>query len=527
MAKLSACVKNAGIWLIYLNLNQLALKGRTVENNQPTMDKIGITLLGLGPGDPDLLTREALEWLESIGSLTLRTNQHPTVDALPEHLEITSFDAVYEQVDSFEQVYETIVCRVLDLGRNPGGVTYAVPGHPFVAEATCPEIFKRAKQEGIPVRVIDGLSFLEPTFRALEIDPFPNLVLMDGMQISMQQTPGFPPSSPALVAQIYSRTVASDVKLSLMAAYPDEHPVRLIHGAGTARVLVEDLPLYAIDQSSNLGLLTSLYIAPLSPQSSFESFQEIIASLRAPDGCPWDREQTHLSLRPFLLEEAYEALDALDREDMTDLEEELGDLLLQIFLHAQIASEAGDFNIHNVLDRVGTKLIRRHPHVFSEVEVSGVSGVIRNWEAIKAEERSENSTSSKKGLIDGVPTALPALSQAQAIIERSGRVDFNLLKEKGTPEVFHGLVDAFENADSDVNATLLGEILLAAVALAYRNGLDAESLLRAHLARFRTRFSQMEMKAAEKGKNLADLTSAQRNQLWDQSRDTLEGEINR
>ncbi|HAF47816.1 MAG TPA: hypothetical protein DCL08_01070, partial [Anaerolineaceae bacterium] len=392
---------------------------------------VGITLMGLGPGDPKYLTLEALAWLKSIKVLYLRTSQHPTVLHLPEHLELISFDELYEKHEGFEAVYEEIIDRVLSLGRASGGITYAVPGHPFVAEATCPEILRRAKTEDIPVRVIDGLSFLEPTFRALSLDPFPELVLADALSMAGSQTPQTPPSSPVLIAQIYSRMVASDVKLTLMTTYPDDHPVRLVHGAGTDKEVVEDLPLYAVDHSEHLGLLSALFVPPLSPYTSFESFQEIIAKLRAPDGCPWDREQTHESLRPFLLEEAYETLDALDRQDMRGLEEELGDLLLQILLHAQIANEEGDFNIHHVLDGIGSKLVRRHPHVFADKKVSGVSGVLHNWEEIKAEERKDNGDKALKGLLDGVPKALPALSQAGEIIERTRRVGFDHLISKG------------------------------------------------------------------------------------------------
>ena len=495
-----------------------------MSSEKPNPEHAGVTLLGLGPGDEGLLTREALDWLATIDTLYLRTNRHPTVDALPEHLNLCSFDEVYDQSDSFEAVYETIITRVLELGRRPEGVTYAVPGHPYVAEATCPEILKRAQSAGLPVRLIHGLSFLEPTFLALGIDPFPDLILMDAMQMGMQQTPCFPPSSPALIAQIYSRAMASDVKLSLMAAYPDEHPVRLVHAAGTPAERVEDLPLHAVDHSLHLGLLSSLYVPPLSETSSFESFQEIIARLRAPGGCPWDRKQTHLSLRPFLLEEAYEALDALDRADMRDLAEELGDLLLQIVLHAQIAAEEGDFNIHQVIDGVSQKLIRRHPHVFADVEVSGVSGVIRNWEAIKAEERAENNVPQKTGLLDGVPGALPALSQAQAVIERVGRVDFRLLMDRGTLDAAQKKLEAFEQADAGQKQRLLGEMLLSAAALAARHGVDAESALRERLARFRARFSQMEAAAAEQGTRLGDLSHEAKMVLWAQSHDTLEDE---
>ena len=485
---------------------------------------IGITLLGLGPGDPALLTRQAWDWLGVIDKVYLRTKQHPTVAHLPTHLEVESFDDLYEGADSFEVVYAAIVEEILALGKT-ASVTYAVPGHPFVAEATCPEIASRAKATGIPVQVIDGLSFLEPTFRALGVDPFPNLVLVDAIEVMQRETPGFPPSSPALIAQIYDRDVAAEVKLTLMAAYPDEHPVRLVHAAGTGTEVVEDLPLHEVDKSPHLGLLSSLFMPPLSAQASFETFQEVIARLRAPDGCPWDREQTHLSLRPFLLEEAYEALDALDREDIDDLAEELGDLLLQILLHAQIATEDGDFNIHNVIEGIASKLIRRHPHVFSEVNVAGVEGVIHNWEQIKANERQAHGVPEKNGLLDGVPKALPALSQAEQIIERVGRVGFTYLAAQGQPEKLRRKLAAFE-ADKDTDKMQsLGELLLGVTVLAHQAGIDAESALREALARFRTRFGQMESTALEAGQALMGLSKEDMDRLWQAAKDSGQNEV--
>jgi tetrapyrrole methylase family protein / MazG family protein len=480
----------------------------------------GITLLGLGPGSPGALTREAWDWMKNLDVLYLRTMSHPTVAGLPEGLKLISFDTVYEKYEVFEDVYAEIVESVLTLGKRPEGVTYAVPGHPFIAEATCPEIARRAAEEGISCRVIDGLSFLEPTFQALGIDPFPTLVLADAITISMNQTPGFSPSAPALIAQIYSQAVASDVKLSLMATYPDEHPVRLVHDAGTAQELVEDMPLYEIDQSPYLGLLSALFVPPLSECASFESFQEVVARLRAPDGCPWDKEQTHVSLRPFLIEEAYEALDALDREDMADLEEELGDLLLQIVLHAQIATEEGDFNINQVIDGIGTKLIRRHPHVFSEVEVEDVSGVIQNWEAIKADERRENGKSGKKGILDGVPRALPALLQAEEIVERVGRAKFNLLEDIGSlAEIRHELSAL---GTDTISAESLGGLLLGIVSFAHAKGVGAESALREALTRFRAQFDKMEREVIASGKTLVSLPDEDKAQFWAQAGKALQ-----
>ena len=486
-----------------------------LEKKQGTQP--GVTLLGLGPGDPGLLTQEALAWLAGIDTLYLRTKFHPAVLSLPDHLNIVSFDVFYERYDALEDVFTAIVDEVLSLAELAEGVTYAVPGHPFIAEDTCPEIIKRAKDSGIPIRVIQGLSFLEPTFLALDIDPFPDLVLQDAIRLSAAHTPGFPPSSPALIAQIDSRAVAADVKLTLMAAYPDEHPVRLVHAAGTEEVVVEDLPLHDIDHSPRLGMFSSLYVPPLAPQTSFEAFQEIIARLRAPDGCPWDREQTHLSLRPFLLEETYETLDALDREDKADLQEELGDLLLQVVLHAQIATEEGDFNIHDVMNGIGTKLIRRHPHVFSEVEVEGVSGVIQNWEAIKATERGENGKITKNGILDGVPQMLPALSQSQGIIDRVGRVRFDYLQALGKPENILKLLKAYQDAQVAQKPTILGELLMAVAAMAYHAGIDAESALRESLTRFRLRFSQMELLAASENQKLVEMSADEKAALWHRS----------
>lgn len=482
----------------------------------------GITLVGLGPGAPEALTREAWAWLTQLDTLYVRTKLHPTIVGLPQPLVVKSFDEVYETTESFEDVYEVIIQTILKLGSAPEGVTYAVPGHPFVAEATCPEIAKRATAEGIPVRIIDGLSFLEPTFRALAIDPFPDLMLADAITLGMRQTPEFSPALPVLIAQIYSREIAADVKLTLMALYPDEHPVRLINAAGTPEEVVEEMPLYAIDQSPKLGLLSSLWVPPLSASASFESFQEIVARLRSLEGCPWDQEQTHLSLRPFLIEEAYEALDALDREDMSDLQEELGDLLLQIVLHAQIATEEGDFNISHVIEGIGTKLIRRHPHVFSEVEVADVAGVIRNWETIKAEERQGNRKPFKKGLLDGVPKALPALLQAEEIVERVGRVEFGTLAEKGDPAQLHKALSEFLMTEGEHQSELLGELLIGLVSFTHQIGLGAEDALRLAVLKFRERFGWMEAQALAAGTALVDLSVEAKQALWAAAGETRE-----
>ena len=349
----------------------------------------GITLLGLGPGEPHQLTREAWEMLSSAKEVYLRTRQHPTVSSIPPSVKIYSFDEIYENTDNFEDVYKAINQRILELGRRPEGVIYAVPGHPFVAETTCPEIARLARLEGLQVRIVEGLSFMEPVFSALGIDPFPQLTLYDALTLGQAHIPAFPPDAPVMIAQIYSRLIASEVKSTLTSIYPDKHPVKFVHNAGTKDQVVENLALFEIDRTEHIGLLSVLFVPPLGEGTSLEAFQEIVAHLRAPNGCPWDREQTHELLRKHLLEESYEAIAAIDSGDFAAMREEFGDLLLQIMLNSQIASEEGEFTVNDVLKGIYDKIIRRHPHVFGEVKVSGVDGVLANWEKLKEGERKE------------------------------------------------------------------------------------------------------------------------------------------
>jgi tetrapyrrole methylase family protein / MazG family protein len=475
--------------------------------------KQGITLVGLGPGAPGQLTRQAWDWLAGCGEVWLRTQRHPVVNALPADVQYYYFDELYERAEKFEEVYAQIVERVLELGRRPQGVTYAVPGHPYVAEATGPEIARRARAEGLPLRVIEGLSFLEPAFSALGLDPFPTLALVDALELASGLTPQFSPAQPALVAQIYSRQVAANVKLTLNAVYPDEHPVRLVHAAGTADELVEDLKLYEIDRSRSIGLLTALYVPPLPNEMAFENFQEIIARLRAPDGCPWDREQTHLSLRKHLLEETYETLEALDAENPEMMREEFGDLLLQIVLHAQIASEYGEFNMAEIVRGISDKIIRRHPHVFGEVHVDGVQNVLQNWEKLKAQEKRDNGAKKYKGLLDGVPRVFPALAQAEEIQDRAGRV--------GLSGAEHGaglgeLLEATQQAQKQgkVDEETLGALLFALAGMAFTSKVDAESALRTAILRFREQFERLEGLARSQNRALNEFAPAELAQMW-------------
>lgn len=473
----------------------------------------GITLLGLGPGDPLALTREAWRVLSGSSEIWLRTRQHPVVPSLPKDLIVHSFDDLYEYGASFEAVYADIVDKVLQLGLTPDGVIYAVPGHPFVAESTCIEIARRCREAGLPVRVVAGVSFLEPTLAALGLDPLPRLCLCDAMTLGAAHVPNFPPDSPALIAQVYSRLVASEVKSTLGTIYPDRHRVRLVHAAGTPAENVEELELFEIDRSQHIGSLTSLYVPPLGEGTSLEAFQEIVAHLRAPNGCPWDRKQTHASLRPHLLEEAYEALEAMDSGNFTAMQEEFGDLLLQIMLNAQIASEEAEFTANDVFKGIYDKIIRRHPHVFGDVKVDGVDGVLANWERLKEQERGSSETVA--GLLDGVPASLPALNQAQEYQDRAARVGFDWPEIDGVlDKIAEEVGEVKQAADADLLAEELGDLFFALVNLARWKQVDAESALRRANVKFKSRFAFIEQGARDQSRKLSELSLDEMEALW-------------
>jgi len=479
----------------------------------------GITILGLGPGDAKHLTREAWEWLSAIPEVYLRTRQHPLVGFLPASLVVHSFDELYETSTTFEEVYAAIVEQVLELGARPQGVTYAVPGHPYIAEASGPEIVRRAREAGMAVRVIEGVSFIEPVFCALGLDPFPRTALIDALELGALHHPSFPPDMPALITQIYNRIIASQVKLTLNAVYPDEHSVILVHAAGTSAQVIEQIPLYQIDRSAHIDLLTALYLPPLEAGSSLEAFQEVVARLRAPDGCPWDREQTHLSLRRYLLEETYEALQALDAEDAWKMREEFGDLLLQILLHAQIGAEDGEFTMAEIIETIKRKIIYRHPHVFGDVKVGGVTGVLRNWQKLKDEERAA-SGEEVKGILEGVPRLLPALAQAQEIQERATRVGFDWAEIGAViAKVNEELAEVQSAEGDDQREKELGDLLFAVVNLARWHRADAESALRMTNEKFRSRFAYIERMAKKQGKDLMQMSLDEMDVLWEEAKD--------
>ena len=259
---------------------------------------------------------------------------------------------------------------------------------------------------------------------------------------------------------------------------------------------------------------------------AFEALVALQARLRAPRGCPWDREQTHNSLRTYLVEETYEVLDALDGGDARKFADELGDLLLQIVFHAQLAAEAGRFDIADVIERVNTKMVRRHPHVFGRVRVETSAQVLKNWEQLKAEERAESQDSEARArsasILDPVPRSLPALLEAHQLTRRSANVGFDWADVNGifdklaeeTAELKQ-LLAAGHGRPEEVEEEI-GDLLFVGVNLARFLGLDAEIALKKANRKFARRFRDMESKAAARGQALSSLSAGEQDALWNE-----------
>lgn len=247
---------------------------------------------------------------------------------------------------------------------------------------------------------------------------------------------------------------------------------------------------------------------------SFAALKEIIAKLRGPDGCPWDKKQTHTSLKPYLVEECYEVLQALEDGTPQKLCEELGDLLLQIMLHAQIAAEAGQFNIDDVVQGISSKLIHRHPHVFGGRKVKDAEEVKLNWEALKQEEREEG-----ESLLNGIPQQMPALTYSQSIQRRVAGVGFDWQKvEEIIDKLAEEVVEIKQAPNQQEKAKEFGDLLFTLANIARRLDIDLEMALRSANQRFYRRFAYMEEVCRERGLNLASLSLDEQNTLWEEAK---------
>jgi len=472
----------------------------------------GVTIVGVGPGDPKLLTAEAREVLTAAAEVHTRTTRHPALAALPISTAVIPLETLSAGESPPDDACAGLVQALLALGRRPQGVVYAVPGHPLVGDSAAASLIDACRQEGLPCRVVGGVSLLEAACEALGID-----AVAAGLQLVDPLNPRPDPARPALLAPLPGVPLLAALRDRLLDLYPADHAAVIIT---TTRPQLHEGALADLADAPSPDAPACLYLPALPPDRNFRTFgglEGIVRRLRAPGGCPWDRAQTHESLKPFLLEETYEALVALDEADPHKLREELGDLLLQVLLHTEIAGESGEFRLADVVEGIGRKLIRRHPHVFADVQVDTPEQVVSNWEAIKRHERDERGEGGP--LLAGVPRALPALALSQALQNRASRVGF---RWPDVQAVLEKLVEEAEELsraeDAGQRRDELGDVLFVLTSVARQLGVDAEEALRLAAGRFRERFTRMESLAREHGRELDALSLEEMLALWQEAR---------
>jgi tetrapyrrole methylase family protein/MazG family protein len=408
--------------------------------------------------------------LDNARWIFLRTAVHPGLEDLISDYRVSACDDLYESLPDFDAVYHAIAERIVQAAHD-AEVVFAVPGHPRFGERSVQCVINLAEMRGIDVTVHSAVSALDVVSTALSVDPFSEeLQIIDAETLDSiwrhspfsGGRPDIDPTRPSLVAQIYSRQIASHVKLTLARIYPEHHKIVVINAAGIEQEeSIVDCPLFELDHRP-VSHLTSVFVPPLDDLDAHRvanSVQRVVAHLRSPQGCPWDREQSHRSLRSAVIEEAYEVVDAIDDADSHHLTEELGDLFLLVAMLAQIADEAGEFSLEDVYDHISRKLIRRHPHVFAEASATTPDEVIATWEGVKRSERGdvhEAGDESKPHPVDTLPRAMPATTRVARLMARSPATNGTASKDSHNLAVeFYDALERLVAAGLDPDAQLL------------------------------------------------------------------------
>jgi tetrapyrrole methylase family protein/MazG family protein len=494
----------------------------------PAPDSPRLTIAGLGPGCPDLVPHATISAARSASKVLVRTRNHPAIAALEDAgIQFEDFDCLYDEAPDFDRLYALIADRVLESARTQDTV-YVVPGNPLLAERTVELIL--AMEGGREARIIPAAGFTEAVLLALKVPASSGYALVDAYDIYRGLVSTGPSAaSPTIVFQTHDQVMMSAVKLWLLEHLPAEQEVFIVHAAGAGALeRVVKLAIEDLDRAGIAGPLTSVFIPPVastgaSPdgEGAWLRFLSVMAALRGEHGCPWDKEQTYESLTRYLLEEAHEVVSSALEKDADKLKEELGDLLLEIGLYCQIATERGDFQPNDVLSGITQKLVRRHPHVFGDEKLLSSGEVRERWAQIKREEpgRYEEGHS----LMDEVQRGLPALMKAQRQQALAGDVGFDW--ESADP-VLHkvreelGELDRARNAGKpdDIKAEV-GDLLFACVNLARKLGVDAETALLGTVEKFSRRFRLIERELAKRDLSMKEQTLEFLDALWEKAKE--------
>ncbi|PFG03317.1 nucleoside triphosphate pyrophosphohydrolase [Bacillus sp. es.036] len=477
-----------------------------------------ITIIGTGAGDLTQLSLGSYRKLKSADRIFARTLDHPVLrELIGEGLVVTGFDDIYESNDSFEETYRTIVDRLFEEAQQ-GSLIYAVPGHPMMAEATVQLLLEEQAQHGVEVIVAGGQSFLDDLFTAVRIDPIEGCQILDATRFTKSEVQV---RNHLIFVQVYDQFTASSVKLTLMELLPDDYEVTVLQAAGSQDEKIMTVPLFELDRSMEVNNLTAVYVPPVKDTTllyqDFEWVRHVVARLRGPGGCPWDQKQTHESLKKYLIEEAYEVLEAIDDQDDEHLADELGDVLLQVLLHAQIGEDEGMFTMEDVIGKLSDKLIRRHPHVFGDEQVQTAEEVVGLWNQVKEQEKD-----AAPSQFDTIPKGLPGLMRANELQKAAAKVDFDWdevdpILEKVQEELTE-FKEAVNNKTFHDQEDELGDLLFALVNVARYYKIDPEVAIHRTNHKFVSRFQYIERRVKEKGLEIEKLSLEELDYFWNEAK---------
>lgn len=475
-----------------------------------------ITIIGLGAGDIEQLPLGIYRLLTTDKrKVFVRTSKHPVVQTLQEEgLYVESFDTYYETEQQFTDVYEKIVHRLLLESKNKS-IIYAVPGHPMLAEKTVQLLLKAPEAD---VKIVGGHSYLDALFTALKIDPIEGYQFVDG---SSFQRFDLNYKQHTIFCQVYDRFIASDVKLALLEDVPADYDVTIVHAAGSNEEMLLTVPLKELDHHVEMSNLTTVYVPPVPDElltHTFHHLRQTIATLRGPNGCAWDKKQTHESLRAYAIEEVYELIDAINSADDDGIIEELGDVLLQVMLHSQIGEDAGFFTIDDVIKGITEKMIHRHPHVFKDKALLKTEEVVSNWEALKLKEKGKQRVS----FLDSVSKSLPSLAKAAQLQKKAAKAGFDWPDVKEVwaklDEELQEVREAVHDGDPLEIEKELGDVLFVIANLARHYHINPDIALTRSNRKFATRFSYIEKKMRESAKDITKSTLEEMDKYWEEAK---------
>ena len=478
-----------------------------------------LKIMGLGPGAYEALTIGALKELKNNKNIYFRTEKHPTVDFLKdEAIKFESYDHAYEKYDSFDDVYKYIAEDLITKIKDDEDLIYAVPGHPLVAEKSVINLIELCKENNIQYEVLPAVSFVDAMMEALQVDPIEGVKIIDAFDMKNQI---LDKRVGTIITQVYNNFIASEVKLRLLEGYEDDTEIIFVRAAGVEGLeSIRKIPLYELDWQEDIDYLTSIYIPKdLGNKKDFQDLLDIIETLRNPGGCPWDREQTHESLKSALLEECYEVIDAIENEDEDALIEELGDVLLQVVFHASIGKEDGYFDIMDVIGGISNKMINRHPHVFGNEEANTSEQVLVNWDEIKKEEKGIKTLTEE---MQNIAKSLPATTRAYKVQKKAKKVGFdwddvNCAMDK-VKEELNEIKEVYNCEDKSIIEGEVGDLLFACINVARFLEVDGELALDKTIKKFIKRFSYIENEAIKNNKNLKDMTLEEMDKLWEEAK---------